>query len=65
MVKLEEKSDGYYVLETCIGCIAVKKAFIESDKPLDEISSTPKTDGFFLIFLMLLLTTKNMQKIDE
>lgn len=48
MGKLEEKSDGYYVLEVRVGCIAIKKAFAESDKSLDEISSTPKTDGFFL-----------------
>lgn len=48
MGKLEEKSDGYYVLEVRIGCTAIKKAFAKSDKPLDEISSTPKADGFFL-----------------
>ena len=48
MGKLEEKSDGNYVLEVQIGHVSVKKAFIESEKPLDEISDEPKPDGFYL-----------------
>lgn len=46
--KLEEKSDGYYILEAQIGCLTIKKAFQEANKPLDEISKTPKPDGFYL-----------------
>lgn len=48
MGKLEQKSDGYYVLDVTIGCMTFKKAFMDADKPLEEISDEPKPDGFFL-----------------
>ena len=48
MGKLEEKSDGYYVLEVTVGATHVKMAFQEADKPLEEISEKPATDGFYL-----------------
>lgn len=48
MGKLEEKSDGNYVLEVKVGCIKVTKAFKDAEKPLDEISKTPMPDGFYL-----------------
>lgn len=48
MGKLEEKSDGYYILEVTIGCMTLKKAFMDADKPIEEISDLPKSDGFFL-----------------
>ncbi len=48
MGKLEEKSDGYYILEAQVGCVTIKKAFMDADKPLEEISTKPKSDGFYL-----------------
>lgn len=48
MGKLEQKSDGYYVLEVTIGCLTVKMALMDADKPLEEISTERKTDGFYL-----------------
>jgi len=48
MGKLEQKADGYYVLDVTIGCMTFKKAFMDADKPLEEISDEPKPDGFFL-----------------
>ena len=48
MGKLEEKSDGYFVLEVKIGNVIVKKIFKAVDIPLDEISEEPKVDGFYL-----------------
>lgn len=51
MGKLEEKSDGYYILEVTYGCVTIKKAFMESDKSLEEISTEPKKDGFYLKIL--------------
>ena len=48
MGKLEEKSDGNYVLEVKIGSIKLTKAFKDAEKPLDEISQTPMPDGFYL-----------------
>lgn len=48
MGRLEEMSDGYYVLEVTVGCITVVKAFKPANKPLDEISNIPKPDGFYL-----------------
>ena len=48
MGKLEEKSNGYYILEVKIGCVTVKKAFKTSDIPIEEIPTTPKSDGFYL-----------------
>lgn len=48
MGKLEEKSDGYYILEVKIGCIVIKKALMDADKPLEKISTVPKSDGFYL-----------------
>jgi hypothetical protein len=48
MGKLEEKSDGYYILEVTVGCVTIKKALMDADKPMEEISTEPKTDGFYL-----------------
>lgn len=48
MGKLEQRSDGYYILEAQIGCISIKKAFQDSDKPLNEISKNAKPDGFYI-----------------
>ena len=48
MGKLEEKSDGNYVLEVKVGNIKLTKAFKDAEKPLEEISKTPMPDGFYL-----------------
>lgn len=48
MGKLEEKSDGYYVLEVKIGNLKIEKTLMDADKPLEEISKVPKSDGFYL-----------------
>lgn len=48
MGKLEQKSDGNYILEVTIGCMTVKKAFKDADIPLEEIPDEPKSDGFYL-----------------
>lgn len=48
MGKLEEKSDGNYVLEVKVGNIKLTKAFKDAEKPLEEISKIPKPDGFYL-----------------
>ena len=48
MGKLEEKSDGNYVLEVKVGCLSINKAFKDAEKPLDEISQTPMSNGFYL-----------------
>lgn len=51
MGKLEEMSDGYYILEVNFGAVSIKKAFQDADKPLEEISKVPKSDGFKLEIL--------------
>lgn len=48
MLKLEEKSDGYYILEATFGAITIQKAFMDADKTLEEISENPMPDGFKL-----------------
>lgn len=48
MGKLEEKSDGNYILEVKVGNIKLTKAFKDAEKPLEEISKTPMPDGFYL-----------------
>lgn len=50
MGKLEERSDGYYVLEGVkVGIINIPpKVFQEVTKPLEEVSKQPKSDGFYL-----------------
>ena len=48
MGKLEEKSDGNYVLEVKVGNIKLTKAFKDAEKPLDQISKIPMPDGFYL-----------------
>lgn len=50
MGKLEERSDGYYVLEDVkVGIITIPpKVFQEVDKPLEDVSKEPKSDGFYL-----------------
>lgn len=47
-IGVEEKSDGYYILEVTVGCVTIKKALMDADKPMEEISTEPKTDGFYL-----------------
>lgn len=51
MGQLEETSDGYYILEVTLGCMTIKKALMDADKPLEEISKVPKPDGFKLEIL--------------
>lgn len=48
MGKLEEKSDGFFVLDTNVGAIHITKVFQEVEKPLDEVSSEPMEGGFYL-----------------
>lgn len=48
MGKLEEKSDGNYILEVKVGCIKVTKAFKDAEKSLEEIPKTPMPNGFYL-----------------
>lgn len=48
MGKLEEKSDGNYVLEVKVGNIKLTKAFKDAEKPLEEIPKTPMPDRFYL-----------------
>lgn len=48
MGTLEEMSDGYYILKIDYGAITIEKALMDADKPLEEISKVPKSDGFKL-----------------
>lgn len=48
MGKLEEMSDGNYILDTIVGEVHITKVFKESDIPLDNVSKEPKSDGFYL-----------------
>ena len=50
MGKLEQKSDGYYVLEDVkIGVVTIPtKVFKEVNIPLDKVSKEPKANGFYL-----------------
>lgn len=50
MGKLEERSDGYYVLEGVkVGVVNIPtKVFQEVEKPLEGISKELKPDGFYL-----------------
>ncbi len=50
MGKLEERSDGYYVLEGVkVGKFTMPaKVFQEADKPVEEVSKEPKSGGFYL-----------------
>lgn len=48
MGKLEERSNGYFVLEVTFGPVVVKRAFMASDIPLEQIPEERKTDGFYL-----------------
>ena len=49
MVKLEEREDGYYVLEAKHEGVTLVKAFMDADKPLSEVAQKPKANGFVLI----------------
>ncbi len=49
MGKLEERSDGYFVLDVQLGAIRVERAFMPSDKPLEAVSEEPMDGGFVLI----------------
>jgi len=51
MGELRSKSDGkttYYLLQCRIDAVTVHKAFMRSDKPLEEIAALPDTDDFYL-----------------
>ena len=50
MGKLEERSDGYYVLEDVkVGAVTIPtKIFQVVDKPIEDVSKQPKSDGFYL-----------------
>ena len=49
MGKLEERSDGYYVLEGVkVGIINIPPKVFQVEKPLEEVSKLPKSDGFYL-----------------
>lgn len=50
MGKLVEKSEGYYLLNVKVGSVEIEKAFMDADKPLEEISKLPMPEnGFCLI----------------
>lgn len=50
MGKLEERSDGYYVLENVkVGMITIPtKVFQEVEKSSEEVSKLRRSDGFYL-----------------
>lgn len=51
MGELRSKSDGksiYYILNCNVAGVTVTKAFMQSDKPLEEIAALPNTDDFYL-----------------
>lgn len=50
MGKLEERSDGYYVLQDVkVGIVNVQPmVFQKVEKPLEDVSEVPKSDGFYL-----------------
>lgn len=48
MGKLQEMSDGNYILEAKVGCMEIRKSFKDSDTPLEEVSQKPMQDGFYL-----------------
>lgn len=48
MGKLEEMSDGNFILDTIVGEVHITKVFKESNTPLDNVSKEPKSDGFYL-----------------
>lgn len=48
MGKLEEMSDGNFILDTIVDEVHITKVFKESNTPLDNVSKEPKSDGFYL-----------------
>lgn len=51
MGELRSKSDGksiYYLLNCNVAGVTVTKAFMQSDKSLEEIAALPNTDDFYL-----------------
>lgn len=48
MGKLEEKSDGFFVLDANVGAVHITKVFQEVEKSIDEVSGEPMEDGFYL-----------------
>ena len=50
MVKLEERDDGYYVLEIHTEHLVLVKGLMDADKPVTEISQETKADGLRLEF---------------
>lgn len=49
MGKLVEKSEGYYLLNVKIGSVEIEKAFMNADKPLEEISKLPMPENGFCL----------------
>jgi hypothetical protein len=48
MVELVQMSDGYYILRAKIGALTLEKALMDADKPIEEVSTKPATNGFIL-----------------
>lgn len=46
---LERRSDGYYVLHVDLGAIQIDKVFMDADRNLDEISTTPDPEFYLYI----------------
>lgn len=48
MGKLEERKDGFFVLDAVVGSVHIKKVFTESEKTIAEVAEEPKQGGFYL-----------------
>lgn len=48
MGRLQEMSDGVFLLEVKIGTVYIKRAFVPAQKKLSEVSDKPMQDGFYL-----------------
>ena len=48
MGELRSKSGGYYLLDAKVGNVEIQKAFMQSDKPLEEVKQLQQTDDFYL-----------------
>lgn len=49
MGKLVEKSEGYYLLNVKIGSVEIEKAFMNADKPLEDIQKLPMPENGFCL----------------
>lgn len=45
---LAEMSDGNYILYVKVGTVEVGRIFKPSETPVDKVSQTPMSDGFYL-----------------